>query len=351
MYVAKSVAVRKGPSSDYKKLGTLSKGKKVKVTGKVNDSKWYRIEYNDGVGYVSGSYLQDKPVSDEKEATTSDRKTLMNKEKLHPTRSDYEPAYKLIDKVFAKIHKKGMTTYEKVKACYDYLVDNSSYGKNGVAWDIMFEKGQGFYDYYHDEIRAYGILSTKKGVCDDYSACFAVMLRALGLDCYVVGGQSINSSGEVSGHAWCEVKIDGKAYIFDPQIEDRIVDKRGKNIYNRFFKTYKELEGKYVKQAEHKPATNDTKLCTDEEALKYLKKALKEAGIQCFEDVRDLGKAAQTYQVDGFQYGISLADHKNYANMIAEDITLLGMNGCCIEHVYTEYGYAVYMIYVAKIPD
>ena len=58
MKTTASVNVRKGPDSSYAKLGTLSSGKKVKVTGVCNETGWYRIEYNGSTGYVSNKYLK-----------------------------------------------------------------------------------------------------------------------------------------------------------------------------------------------------------------------------------------------------------------------------------------------------
>jgi len=62
MYAKSSVNVRKSPSADDEKLGSLSTAQEVTVTG-LTSSNWYRISYNDGVAYVSAEYLQnEKPV-------------------------------------------------------------------------------------------------------------------------------------------------------------------------------------------------------------------------------------------------------------------------------------------------
>jgi uncharacterized protein YkwD len=66
MYADSSVSVRDLPSTDGNKLGSLSANQEVTVTGQCNETSWYRIEYNNGVGYVSNKYL-----SEEKVATTS----------------------------------------------------------------------------------------------------------------------------------------------------------------------------------------------------------------------------------------------------------------------------------------
>lgn len=50
-----SLNVRKGPSTNSEKIGSLPRGAKVKV---ISDSNgWSKIKYNDGIGYVSSEYL------------------------------------------------------------------------------------------------------------------------------------------------------------------------------------------------------------------------------------------------------------------------------------------------------
>lgn len=62
MYAKSSVNVRKSPSAEDEKLGSLSTAQEVTVTG-LTSTNWYRISYNDGIAYVSANYLQnEKPV-------------------------------------------------------------------------------------------------------------------------------------------------------------------------------------------------------------------------------------------------------------------------------------------------
>lgn len=61
-YAKQSVNVRKGPSTDYEQIGSLSTNQKVTVTGQA-DTGWYRIEYNGAEGYVSDKYLSDQKVT------------------------------------------------------------------------------------------------------------------------------------------------------------------------------------------------------------------------------------------------------------------------------------------------
>ena len=62
MYAKSSVNVRKSPSAEDEKLGSLSTAQEVTVTG-LTSTNWYRINYDDGTAYVSANYLQnEKPV-------------------------------------------------------------------------------------------------------------------------------------------------------------------------------------------------------------------------------------------------------------------------------------------------
>lgn len=61
MYAMKSVNVRKGPSTDYEKIGSLKTNEEVTVIGKA-DTGWYEIMYNGKTAYVSDNFLSDDKV-------------------------------------------------------------------------------------------------------------------------------------------------------------------------------------------------------------------------------------------------------------------------------------------------
>ena len=61
-YAKSTVNVRSLPNTDGEKLGGLSTNDEVKVTGKCAETGWYRIEYSDGIAYVSDDYLVDEKV-------------------------------------------------------------------------------------------------------------------------------------------------------------------------------------------------------------------------------------------------------------------------------------------------
>ena len=61
MYATSAVNVRKGPSTDFDRVGALKHGQEVKVVGQASTG-WYEITYGEEKAYVSDKYLQSEPV-------------------------------------------------------------------------------------------------------------------------------------------------------------------------------------------------------------------------------------------------------------------------------------------------
>lgn len=157
-------------------------------------------------------------------------KDLINNTRLIPMKTGTS-ADETVDKVFSQIFTSGMTTYDKVKACYDYLIHHTVYGINEHPEDVIYPEGfdlemwDGTQVFLADDVLKSGI-----GVCDNYAAAFMVMTRRIGLETYVNGG---TIGGQ--GHAWNNIKINGKYYLFDAQVEDRIADNNGGEIQYMLF--------------------------------------------------------------------------------------------------------------------
>ncbi len=62
MYAKSSVNVRNLPSTKGTKLGSLKRNNEVKVTGRCNETGWYRIAYGEGEAFVSDNYLSNEKV-------------------------------------------------------------------------------------------------------------------------------------------------------------------------------------------------------------------------------------------------------------------------------------------------
>lgn len=249
MYATRDVNVRGGDNKNTSLMGFLARGQEVLVTGQSSSTGWYRIDYNGQVGFVSNKYLQsDKPAqqSDEQAqdvespsqsaqakqpaARSGSVRQILNNAPLNPSLSGYEPLDTLLSNLLPQLYSDSADTYEKVKACYDYLIQNCSYGSKG---------GSGVK-------KAYEMLVSHVGDCSDYSVAFDVMMKRIGLECKVIAlGKTTKTDGSYTSHWWCVVTIDGVEYVFDAQVEDNIA-KGGAIQYYRFCKRYDEVPGKYI---------------------------------------------------------------------------------------------------------
>lgn len=179
---------------------------------------------------------------------STNAKEVLNGAALNPVSTNYAPLDQLVDKVLSKNIKDDMSTYDKVKACYDYLIHNISYSSNlfqSTAYqEIMKASYSSLWDkkvvYY-----AYCALKNKKESCYGYSSAFVVLTRAIGLESYVVQGKTALARGGYGNHWWVNIKIDGKYYVFDPNVDDDIA--KGSTIYYyRFCKLDSEVPDKYI---------------------------------------------------------------------------------------------------------
>ena len=63
MYAKSTVNVRDLPSTDGKKIGSLKASQEITVTGKCDQTGWYRFDWNNTTGYVSDKYIvSEKPA-------------------------------------------------------------------------------------------------------------------------------------------------------------------------------------------------------------------------------------------------------------------------------------------------
>ena len=100
-----------------------------------------------------------------------------------------------------------MSEYEMVKAIHDYIVNNTQYDYdrllNGTVPDIS-----------HSPL---GVLQYGVAVCQGYAYAFELLCDLSGIECDFVGG--VAGGG---GHAWNQVKVDGKWYNVDTTWDDPI---------------------------------------------------------------------------------------------------------------------------------
>lgn len=104
---------------------------------------------------------------------------------------------------------------DKVERIYNYIVENIQYDDYKIS---------GLKDNYVPNIEA--TLISKKGICYDYAATFAGMLRSLGIPTKLVKGYKDNLK---TYHAWNEVLINGQWHIIDTTY-DATLQNTSKNV-------------------------------------------------------------------------------------------------------------------------
>lgn len=166
----------------------------------------------------------------------------LNAATLQPLSTGDQELDQMADAVLAQIVTEDMTTYQKVKACYDYLIENTSY-QQSITFLSPYHPYVSDWDYLIT-LWAKQALSTGTGVCNDYASAFLVLTRRIGLQTYLVEGLTSKAGGGWTGHAWNVISVGGTDYVFDAQVEDNIA-KGGAIQYYRFGKTYDQVSQNY----------------------------------------------------------------------------------------------------------
>lgn len=118
----------------------------------------------------------------------------------------------------------SMTKSEKLKACYNYLWKNYTYKRyyeTPTASDLNTYAQQMF--------------TNKKGNCYRYAASFACIAKVLGYESRVAVGKISSTHGGMTAHGWTEVKVNGKWYICDANMQ---MNHPSINSYMRTESTY-----------------------------------------------------------------------------------------------------------------
>ncbi len=119
-----------------------------------------------------------------------------------------------VDAVIAEIIKEDMTQTEKMRAIYDWLLNEMVY-QTDLSHDYAIDT--------YNKLDDYALISfTKfKGHCFHYAAMAALLLDTLNLEMTLVEGEGYSSTAESHFviHFWILVKVDGHYVHFDPLYE------------------------------------------------------------------------------------------------------------------------------------
>lgn len=100
---------------------------------------------------------------------------------------------------------RGKTEYDQELFFHDYLVKHCDYHENTGGWKAY---------------TAAGALLDGKAVCEGYSRAFQLLLNQAGLENYLMTGSARDQDGQVEGHMWNLVTIDGEPYHVDVTWDD-----------------------------------------------------------------------------------------------------------------------------------
>ncbi|MBR0466568.1 MAG: transglutaminase domain-containing protein [Clostridia bacterium] len=161
----------------------------------------------------------------------------LNSFTLNPQYTPYTELNNKINEILNSIITPGMSNYQKIKACYAYIINTCSDGYITGQYSYRF----GGWNIY---AQAMALFTEHRGMCDCYSAGFTVLARAVGLNCSQHTGKLIYASGYVDDHDWVEANINGNIYVFDPDVEEDLTHSATEQ---RFCKTYSELYPEYTR--------------------------------------------------------------------------------------------------------
>lgn len=108
MYAKSAVNIRDLPSTDGKKIGSLKASQEITVTGKCDQTGWYRFELNNTTGYVSDKYIVSEKPAVNTVAATGNNSTTGNQYASNTGTDEFGISDAVIEN-FMKTHGDGGT--------------------------------------------------------------------------------------------------------------------------------------------------------------------------------------------------------------------------------------------------
>ena len=169
MYAKSAVNIRDLPSTDGKKIGSLKASQEITVTGKCDQTGWYRFDGNNTTGYVSDKYIvSEKPAGNNTAATQQNTATPAPAQTT--TTGSSEPYFDraMAEQVFALVNNDRVANCLNalawnedmyniaVQRCYEGVEGDihgmmrSGTSENRVEGPLDDSGAQGIYQSWHD---------------------------------------------------------------------------------------------------------------------------------------------------------------------------------------------------------
>ena len=156
MYVKNTVNLRQGPGTEYAKVGNLTKGQKVTVTGQA-DNGWYQL---DSGAFVSNNYLTDTAPAQQTATTATNVSTDQtgtiidvgtDSESFGGTSVDfinYLNQQRTAAGLYALVWDDNLAAVAQRRA-QELTVDNSHNGSPADCSEIIYMGGSSYTDWYN----------------------------------------------------------------------------------------------------------------------------------------------------------------------------------------------------------
>lgn len=160
------------------------------------------------------------------EATSAEIRSILNNAVLNPVVTRDAEVDAKVNEVLAQVTEAGMDNYDKLLACYKWIIDNASYRYESGYTNVWNNTSVSYSNIQDRKTVSLGktVLIGKNGqrygTCINYAAAMTVFARALGYDAYYVGGETLGSQNQYREHYWCTIRINGIWYNFDAQNAD-----------------------------------------------------------------------------------------------------------------------------------
>ena len=104
----------------------------------------------------------------------------------------------------------SMTTYDKIKAFHDHIINNTKYDENNTL----------------DSYTAYNLITSGISICGGYSDIMSIYLNTLGVKNYKITSRN---------HIWNLVELDGVWYHLDATWDDPVASDGNQYLIHNFF--------------------------------------------------------------------------------------------------------------------
>lgn len=128
---ADGLNIRKEPTTSSEAIHSLSFNSKVKITGEIDG--WYRIDYNDQVGYVSQKYVSDTKLPEttarggyDRTNASSEENTVANQEAVEENQVETEQEQEEESTASASSEGNDVVEFAKKYLGYKYVAGGSS---------------------------------------------------------------------------------------------------------------------------------------------------------------------------------------------------------------------------------